>query len=93
MPGGVVPHPVQGPQEHGAAQLALVVGLPVVVQLTVRLLSKSVCYAGKEMRDSAHEEFIFIVSNGFPSIYQIYPQLIEFFKEQFNNLHLRKIGA
>ena len=49
MPGGVVPHPVQGPQEHGAAQLALVVGLPVVVQLTVRLLSKSAFYARKEM--------------------------------------------
>jgi hypothetical protein len=48
MPGGVVPHPVQGPQEDGAAQLALMVGLPVVVQLTVRLLSKSACYAGNE---------------------------------------------
>ncbi len=38
MPGGVVPHPVQGPEEHGAAQLTPVVGLPVVVQLPVLLL-------------------------------------------------------
>ena len=38
LPGGVVPHPVQGPEEHGAAEPTLVVGLPVVVQLTVLLL-------------------------------------------------------